>query len=161
MSNTEIARLLDVAESTARKWKSRYKWDEKLGLKKSVTRSKRSSVTENKKVTKDIRSNQSEQVINALVEAGTYSPALELLIDVYLDCYEEYESAKQNGEETEKLRKELARLIGQLGLDGKNKELIKRSGVLLEKQEKQDEKEKEEVVPQNNKLLQFRQRMSK
>ena len=158
MTNADIAKLVGAAESTVRKWKSRYEWDEKLGLEKSVTPSGKSTVTKNPQ--KNIRSDKREQVINSLVEAGTYSPALDLLIDVYLDCFEEYESAKKNGEATEKLRKEMARLIGQLGLDGKNKELIKRSGVLLGKQDKQEEEETEEV-PQNNKLLQFRQRVTK
>lgn len=159
MSNADIAELVGAAESTVRKWKSRYKWDEKLGKGKSVTTSKKSNVTKNKKVTNDIRCNQREQVVNSLVEAGTYSPALDLLINIYLDCYEEYESAKQTGNETEKLRKELARLLGQLGLDGKNKDLIKRSGVLLAKGEA--EKEKEPAPAESSKLVQFRQRMQR
>lgn len=147
MANTDIAKHLGISDSTVRKWKSRYKWNEKLGIKKTVTSPKK------KNVTKNIRDEQRKRITDALVEAGIYSPALDLLIDVYLDAFEEYQQDK-----TEKLRKELARLLGQLGLDGKNKDLIKQSGQLLEKQE---EEEQENDSPENNKLLMFRQRMSK
>lgn len=154
ISNAEIAKCLNASEATVRKWKSRYKWNEKLGIKKSVTKSKKASVTKN------IRDEQQKRIVDALIEAGTYSPALDLLIDIYLDAYEEYHKLKSQGIAEEKHRKEIARLLGQLGLDGKNKDLIKSSDVLLEKQ-KEKENKPEEEVPKNNKLLMFRQRMSK
>jgi transposase len=150
MSNAEIANHLGVSNSTVRKWKSRYKWNEKLGIKKNVTPSKKENVTKN------IRDEQQQRIVDALVEAGTYSPALDLLIEVYLDAYEEYQQEK-----TEKLRKELARLLGQLGLDGKNKELIKKNGKLLAKGDEEKKEEKDPEPAQNNKLLQFRQRMQR
>ncbi|MEC2479995.1 hypothetical protein P9W83_25890, partial [Bacillus cereus] len=54
--------------------------------------------------------------------------------------------------------KQKAKYLGQLGLDGKNKELLKKSGVLLEK----GKAEKESTEPtDNNKLLQFRQRLNR
>lgn len=150
VSNADIAKHLGVSDSTVRKWKSRYKWNEKLGIKKTVTPSKKKSVTKN------IRQEEHERITNALAEAGIYSLALEPLIDIYLDAYERYiETEKQD----DKLRKELARLLGQLGLDGRNKDLIKQNGRLLEKQKEEDEKKEED--PQNNKLLLFRQRVSK
>lgn len=155
ITNRAIAQNLDVPEKTISVWKYRDKWIDNIGGEvRSTTKKKRSTT---KKVSS--RDNQKEQVVNALVEAGSYSPALDLLTDIYLDAYEEYERLKSEGIADEKSRRELARLLGQLGLDGKNKELIKKSGVLLEKQEEKDKKEKE--VPQNNTLLQFRQRMSK
>ncbi|OEC03458.1 hypothetical protein GY31_01595 [Lysinibacillus sphaericus] len=101
---------------------------------------------------------QHKRIIDSLVEAGTYSPALDLLIEVYLDCFEEYEQAKDVGENTEKLRKELARLLGQLGLDGKNKDLIKKSGTLLAKGDEEKKKEPDPDVNESSKLVQFRQR---
>jgi hypothetical protein len=149
ITNAEIAKLVGASEATVRKWKSRYKWNDQLGIKKNVTTSKKIDVTKN------IREKQRDKVVDALVEAGTYSPALDLLIDVYLDAYEEYMENK-----TDKLRKELAKYLGQLGLDGKNKELIKKSGVLLDKGD--DEKEKMDPQPaETNKLVMFRQRMQR
>ncbi len=156
LSNAEIATIVGAAESTVRKWKSRYNWLKELGVDQNVTPSKNVSVTKKKL---SIREEQRKRIIDSLVEAGTYSPALDLLMDVYLDCFEEYEQVKSIGDNTEKLRKELARLLGQLGLDGKNKELIKQSGVLLAKG---DEEKKKEPVPddaaETSKLVQFRQR---
>lgn len=152
LSNAEIAGLVGAAESTVRKWKSRYKWIDQLGEEQNVTAT---SVTK-KKLSQ--REKQCKRIVDSLVEAGTYSPALDLLIEVYLDCFEEYEQAKIDGEETEKLRKELARLLGQLGLDGKNKELIKKSGTLLEKGDEEKKKEQDPDVNESSKLVQFRQR---
>jgi hypothetical protein len=145
ISNREIARVLDVDEKKIAVWKGRDKWAEQLTGEKRCT-TKRNNTT-------NIRSKRKKEIIDALIEAGTYSPALDFLIEIYLDCYEEYQVNK-----TEKLRKELAKYLGQLGLDGKNKELIKKSGVLLEKEEDVEEKGD---VPQSNKLIQFRQRMSR
>ena len=147
ISNAEIAKLLDASEATVRKWKSRYKWDEKLGIKKSVSTSKKKSVTKN------IRDEQRKQIMAALYEAGIYSPALEPLIEIYLDAYEKYHELKNKGIAEEKHRREIARLLGQLGIDGKNKN--------LQAIEKQKEEEKKEELPQTNKLLMFRQRMVK
>lgn len=152
LSNAEIATAVGAAESTVRKWKSRYKWLEQLGLDQNVTEVKNDSVTKSKPSNREL---QYKRIIESLVEAGTYSPALDLLIEVYLDCFEEYEQAKEIGENTEKLRKELARLLGQLGLDGKNKDLIKKSGTLLAKG---DEEKKKDPEPESSKLVQFRQR---
>ncbi|WP_404810020.1 phage terminase small subunit-related protein [Metabacillus halosaccharovorans] len=150
ITNREIAKQLDVLEKTISAWKSRDKWIKKMdGDICSTTKTKRST-TEKKSPTKDVRSNRKKQMIDSLVEAGTYSPALDLLIDLYLDAYEEYVENK-----SEKLRRELAKYLGQLGLDGKNKELIKSNGKLLAKG---DEEKEKEPVPENNKLLEFRQR---
>lgn len=154
LSNVEIATAVGAAESTVRKWKSRYNWLEQLGLDQNVTVEKNESVTKSKPSSREL---QHKRIIDSLVEAGTYSPALDLLIEVYLDCFEEYEQAKENGENTEKLRKELARLLGQLGLDGKNKDLIKKSGTLLAKGDEEKKKDPEPET-ESSKLVQFRQR---
>lgn len=154
LSNAEIATAVGAAESTVRKWKSRYKWLEQLGLEQNVTEAKNDSVTKSKTSNREL---QYKRIIESLVEAGTYSPALDLLIEVYLDCFEEYEQAKEIGENTEKLRKELARLLGQLGLDGKNKDLIKKSGTLLAKGDEEKKKDPEPET-ESSKLVQFRQR---
>lgn len=146
VSNAEIAKLLDVSDSTVRKWKSRYKWDEELGIKKSVTRTKKKSVTKN------IRDEQRKQIMASLNEANIYSPALDPLIEIYLDAYEEYHKLRNEGIAEEKHRKEIARLLAQLGIDGKNKN--------LHTTEKPKEEDKKEELSQN-KLLMFRQRMSK
>ncbi|MBF8418938.1 P27 family phage terminase small subunit [Heyndrickxia faecalis] len=125
---------------------------------------------------------EKKRIMDILVDAGTYSPALDPMIEVYLDAYEVYhvkyglwknlnfptvkKTKNVNGDvketkhplaqQVEVWSKQMAKYLGQLGLDGKNKELIKKSGVLLEKEE-----EEKEEVPQNNKLIQFRQRMSR
>lgn len=154
LSNAEIATAVGAAESTVRKWKSRYNWLEQLGLVQNVTVEENESVTKIKPSNREL---QHKRIIDSLVEAGTYSPALDLLIEVYLDCFEEYEKAKDIGENTEKLRKELARLLGQLGLDGKNKDLIKKSGTLLAKGDEEKKKDPEPET-ESSKLVQFRQR---
>jgi hypothetical protein len=146
ITNREIGKRLGVLEKTISAWKCRDKWIEKVDC--STTKP-----TKKKNTSIDFREQQKNKIIDALVEAGTYSPALDLLIEIYLDAYEEYRENK-----TEKLRKELAKYLGQLGLDGKNKELIKKSGKLLAKG---DEENKKEDVPINNKLVQFRQRMAR
>lgn len=124
---------------------------------------------------------ESKRILDVLVEAGTYTPALDPLIEIYLDAYEIYhvkyglwknlnfptvqktknvngdvkESKHLLAQQVEVWSKQKAKYLGQLGLDGKNKELIKKSGVLLDKgkEEKEDEKGVE-----SNKLLQFRQK---
>ncbi len=154
ITNREIAKQLDVLEKTISAWKSRDKWLEKIGGEVRSTTKKERSTT---RKAKSVRLEKKEQVIDALVEAGTYSPALDLLIEIYLDAYEEYQDNK-----SEKLRKELAKYLGQLGLDGKNKELIKKSGKLLGKGDAEKSKDEEKDEPEaNNKLVQFRQRMSR
>lgn len=152
ITNREIAKRLDVLEKTISAWKSRDKWKEKLGgVVCSTTKNIRSTT---KPLKKDVRSIQQEKIINSLVEAGTYSPALDLLIELYLDAYEDYIENRDD-----KLRKELAKLLGQLGLDGKNKELIKKSGVLLAKGKEEEEENKDtSEADENNKLIEFRQR---
>lgn len=156
ITNRNIAEQLGIDEKKVAVWKGRDKWLEKINDKNRCTTKKRNT-TKKKSMKQDARSKKRKQIIDALVEAGTYSPALDLLIEIYLDAFEEYQAQKAIGENTEKLRKELAKYLGQLGLDGKNKELIKKSGVLLEKGEAEKEKESE-PVPENNKLIQFRQR---
>ncbi|WP_371069130.1 phage terminase small subunit-related protein [Sediminibacillus sp. JSM 1682029] len=153
ITNREIAKQLNVLEKTISAWKSRDKWNERTGVKNQSSTSKKRSTTKNK----NARTKKQQEVIDALVEAGTYSPALDLLIEIYLDAYEEYQESK-----TEKLRKELAKYLGQLGLDGKNKDLIKQSGTLLAKGESEEPKaEKDSEPEENNKLIQFRQRMNR
>lgn len=152
ITNRAIAQQLDVLEKTISAWKSRDKWVEKLGGEVCSTTKKKRSTTKQPSVG-NVRTQKRKQIIDSLVEAGTYSPALDLLIEIYLDAYEEYQENKND-----KLRKELAKYLGQLGLDGKNKELIKSSGKLLAKGDEEQQKEKEEEVPDNNELLKFRQR---
>lgn len=148
ITNRAIATMLEVPEKTISAWKSRDKWNQSVEC--STTKKKRST-TKKQNSENDELSLKKKQVIDALVEAGTYSPALDLLIEIYLDAYEEYQENKN-----EKLRKELAKYLGQLGLDGKNKELIKKSGTLLAKG---DVEEKEpEPATESSKLVAFRQR---
>lgn len=64
-----------------------------------------------------------------------------MLIEVYLDAYEDYLEQR-----SEKLRKEMAKYLGQLGLDGKNKDLIKKSGVLLAKEEEEKKKNPKRIL---------------
>jgi hypothetical protein len=153
ITNRAIAEELGVLEKTISAWKSRDKWIAQLGGEVCSTTKKKRSTTKKESGAKSIRNEKKQQVVDALVDAGTYSPALDLLIEIYLDAYEDYARDRSG-----KLRKELAKYLGQLGLDGKNKDLIKKSGVLLEKSKEEPPKEK---PAENNKLLQFRQRMSK
>ena len=148
ITNREIANILDVDEKKIAVWKGRDNWNDYIN---SCTTKKRNTTKRKKQ---DIRSKKQKQIIDALVEAGTYSPALDLLIEIYLDAYEEYLENKN-----EKLRKELAKYLGQLGLDGKNKDLIKKSGTLLAKGDEENEKEPAPV--ENSKLVKFRQRMQR
>lgn len=156
LSNAEIARAVDAAESTVRKWKSRYKWLEQIGFKKNVTVT---SVTKNEVSERDI---QRKRIVDALIEAGTYSPAFDLLLEIYLDAYSEYQQLREEGTADEKNRRELARLLNQLGLDGKNKELVKKSGILLGVESTKGEGTKgKKVEPEpasDNKLIDFRKR---
>jgi Phage terminase small subunit len=154
ITNRAIAEELDVLEKTISAWKSRDKWVAQLSGKVCSTTKKKRSTTKKESGAINIRNEKRQQVVDALVEAGTYSPALDLLIEIYLDAYEDYARDR-----SEKLRKELAKYLGQLGLDGKNKDLIKKSGVLLEKSKEEPLEEK--PAEESNKLLQFRQRMSK
>lgn len=143
ITNRAIAKKLGANEKTVSVWKYRYKWKEEL---ERSTKSKNKSTTQNVSV----REKQRKRIIDALNIANSYSPALNILIDVYLDCYEEYEKAKAKDMETESLRKELARLLRDLGLDISNKKLTM----------KKVDKKKEENKPSTNKLVQFRQRMT-
>ncbi|WP_445668887.1 phage terminase small subunit-related protein [Niallia sp. FSL W8-0954] len=156
ITNRAIAEKLGVLEKTISAWKSRDKWKDIFQNAECSTTKKKRSTTKPKKGNSDLRSVRKKQVIDALVEAGTYSPALELLIEVYLDAYEDYLEQR-----SEKLRKEMAKYLGQLGLDGKNKDLIKKSGVLLAKEEEEKKKEPKEDTNENSKLVQFRQRMNR
>ncbi|PFE03805.1 hypothetical protein CN288_12570 [Bacillus sp. AFS023182] len=127
---------------------------------------------------------EAQRIMDVLVEAGTYSPALDPLIEVYLDAVEIYsvkyglwknlnfptvqktknvngdvkESKHPLAQQVEVWSKQKAKYLGQLGLDGKNKDLLKNSGVLLGKGEKQEEDDK---PTDNNKLVQFRKMKSR
>lgn len=133
LTNAEIATEVEAAESTVRKWKSRYKWLEQLGLTENVTPSKKKSVT---KKEPDLREEHKVRTIEAMNEAGTYSPAFDLLIELYLDAYVEYVESRKNGTAEERQRKELTRMLKQLGLDITNKVLVKNSGVVVKGAEK-------------------------
>lgn len=144
ITNRAIAKKLDANEKTVSVWKYRYKWKEKL---KCSTKPKKQSTTKEK----SIREIQRDKIIDALNIANSYSPALNILIEVYLDCFEEYENAKKNQLETESLRKELARLLRDLGLDISNRNMLQKRI-----DSKGDTKDEETA----NKLLKFRKRMS-
>ena len=160
IKNREIANMLNSPERSISGWKYKDKWLDRLnGVLQTDEQSTSKERTKRVKTTKrnnSIRSKQKQSVIDSLVEAGTYSPALDLLIEIYLDAFEEYSENK-----SEKLRKELAKLLGQLGLDGKNRDLIKKSGRLLGKEEVVKKEEQKEEVNENSKLLAFRKRMSR
>lgn len=142
ITNRRIAEILDANEKTVSVWKYRYKWLEKL---------KRSTNDKNKSTTQKetLREKQKKRIIEALKEANSYSPALIILIELYLDAFEEYEKAKREELETESLRKEVARLLRDLGLYHSNEHMFKK---IQETESTQ--------TPQTNKLVQFRQRMS-
>lgn len=148
ITNRAIAKKLEVNEKTLSVWKHRDRWKEQL---KCSTQDKRATTSKNM----SLRDQQREKVIDALKVANSYSPALFLLIDVYLDCFEEYEDAKEKGLETEALRKEIARLLRNLGLDTSNKYMKIKN---IEKENNQQQTKKEEP---GNKLLQFRRQVSK
>lgn len=144
ITNRKIAEILNANEKTVSVWKYRYKWNDKL--KSSTKKPKRTTTKE-----LSLREKQRKRIIDALNLANSYSPALDILIDVYLDCYEEYENAKQNNLETESLRKEMARLLRDLGLDSTNKKMFN----IKKEDNKKDE------LSNANKLVQFRQRMTR
>lgn len=144
ITNRAIAKTLNVNERTVSVWKYRYKWKDKLGC---STKGKKGSTTQQL----TLREKQREKIISALNVANSYSPALDILIDVYLDCFEDYENAKENELETESLRKEMARLLRDLGLDISNRKIT------IKKSDKDVDKNKQP----ENKLVQFRQRASK
>jgi len=145
ITNREIGKQLDVPEKTISAWKCRDKWNEKLGIKTKCSTVNNRSTTNNK------RQEQQKRIIDALVEAGTYSPALDLLIDLYLDAYEEYQINR-----TDKLRKEMASYLKELGLNNTMK--IKRNtGNQGQKEPIQEAKEQKS----DNKLLQFRRKFAK
>ncbi len=144
ITNRAIAKELNVNEKTVSVWKYRYNWKERM--ERSTKPKKRSTSKE-----LSLREKQRKRIIEALTVANSYSPALDILIDVYLDCYEEYEMAKKEDMETESLRKELARLLRDLGLDISNRNMT-----MKKVESKKDKPEKVE-----NKLLQFRKQMTK
>lgn len=152
ITNRAIAEKLDVPAATVGSWKSRDRWIERTGGEFKA----RSETQIQNAERRDRRKKNREKVENALYEINMYNPALDLLIDLYLDCREEYEEAQANGANTEKIRKELSRLIGQLGLDGKNKDIPKVAGTLLAEPEKQNNEEQEKPA---SKLLQFRKKV--
>ena len=162
ISNRDIARVLGVDEKKVAVWKGRDQWQRRLGeaAKKSTTKTesttkKKASTTKSTtKKTPSKRDEQEKRIVDALKVAGTYSPSLDVLIEIYLDAYMEYRQAKENGEADDKQRKEVARLLGQLGLDGRNKGISQAAT----KNEEEQTKESTEQVATNNKLIQFRQR---
>lgn len=148
LSTADIAAQLGVSQDTVRKWKSRYKWVQKLNENAACDSSK--SVTKNKDVTKQsisAREKQKKRILDALETAGTYSPSLDFLIDLYLDAYEEYQINR-----TDKLRKEMARYLKELGLN------IKRN---MGNQEQNEPIESVQEQKSENKLLQFRRKFAK
>lgn len=148
LSNADIATQLNVSPDTVRKWKSRYKWVQKLNENTACDSSK--SVTKNKSVAKNesAREKQKKRIVDALETTGTYSPSLDFLIDLYLDAYEEYQINR-----TDKLRKEMARYLKELGLN--NTMNIKRN------MGNQEQKESVEETKNVNKLVQFRRKFAK
>lgn len=154
-TNADIAIAVGASEATVRKWKSRYEWNDKLEQEICHSAVTKSNVT---KKEPNAREQQRKKVIDSLIEAGSYSPALDLLIEIYLDAYMEYVELRENGEVEEKNRRELARLIGQLGLDGKNKDLIKKSGTLLARGDEENKKAETDKSTNVSKLDEFRNR---
>lgn len=149
LSTADIAAQLGVSKDTVRKWKSRYKWVQKLNENAACESPK--SVTKNKDVTEQsisAREKQKNRILDALETAGAYSPSLDFLIDLYLDAYEEYQIDR-----TDKLRKEMARYLKELGLN--NTMNIKRN------MGNQEQKESVEETKNVNKLVQFRRKFAK
>lgn len=132
IANCDLARMLDVPEKTISAWKCRDKWTESI---EPVEAS-----FEN-----DERSMKKKELINALTELGTYSTALDFLIEMYLDAYEDYKMTR-----SDKIRRETVRYLAQLGLDAKG--LKKKKTVDVDKEKEID------AAQTDNKLLQFRQR---
>ena len=151
ISNREIAKVLAVDEKKVAVWKGRDQWNQRLSGEDKGCTTKKASTTKKKPSKRD---EQEKRILDALKAAGTYSPSLDILIEIYLDAYMEYAQAKENGEADDKQRKEVARLLGQLGLDGRNKGISHAAT----KNEEEQTKESTEHVATNNKLLQFRQR---
>lgn len=130
---------------------------------------------------------EAQRIIDVLVEAETYSPALDPLIEIYLDAFEIYhvkyglwknlnfptvqktrnvngdvkESKHPLAQQVEVWSKQKAKYLGQLGLDGKNKKIIEKSGVLLGKGKTPKEKKEPTESTDSSKLLKFRQRMNR
>ena len=154
ITNREIARRLEVDERKIAVWKSRDKWNQELNGEIESGTTDRSTTTKNENKQSDIRSEHRKAVVDALNEAGTYSPALDLLIELYLDAYEEYVQLKDKGLSGDKDRKELANFLSQLGLDHKG---IKPK----RKQINETSKSEQNKQPTNNKLLEFRRKFAK
>lgn len=161
ITNEEIATVVGVSSQTVRKWKSRYGWLEKIAEEVCLAGVTKSECDKTEPVELDEREIQRKRIIDALIEAGTYSPAYDLLIEIYLDAYEEYAEAKREGFADEKQRREIARLLGQLGLDGKNKELVKKSGRLLSRGDEENKKEEKPEPTKVSELDRFRQKRKK
>lgn len=152
--NREIARRLEVDERKIAVWKSRDKWNEELNGEIEGDTTDRPTTTKNESKKSNIRSEHRKAVVEALKEAGTYSPALDLLIELYLDAYEEYVQLKEKGLTGDKDRKELANFLSQLGLDYKGIK-PKRKPV------NETPKTEQNKQPNNNKLLEFRRKFAK
>lgn len=150
ITNREIGKRLDVLEKTISAWKSRDKWNEKLGIKPNCSTTKKRSTTKEKSTS--IRDEQRKQIVDSLVEAGTYSPALDILIEIYLDAFEEYQENRN-----QKLRKEMAGYLRQLGLDSNGIKAKRNTG----NHESNKEKEPAMETSSDNKLLQFRRKFAK
>ena len=148
ITNRAIAEMLSVPEKTISAWKSRDKWTHSVEC--STTKPKRST-TKKQNAESGTRATKRSRSLTLLLKLEPIHLHF-IDVEIYLDAYEEYQENKN-----EKLRKELAKYLGQLGLDGKNKELIKKSGTLLAKGDEEKQEEQEPAV-ENSKLVAFRQR---
>lgn len=142
IANREIAQRLDISEKTISRWKNQDDWEKRLAEERLRTLKKSRNV---------IRDEQHQKIIEAMEYAGTYSPSFDVLIELYLDAYEEYVILKEKGLADDKIRKELAGYLAQLGLD--------RKGL---KPRVTNQTKKEEQQPKNdNRLIEFRRKFAK
>lgn len=147
ITNHEISRLLEVDERVIGVWKHRYKWQEVLV--NNLEKSPEDIATAATSSTVD-REAERASILEKLHATDSYSPALDLMIELYLDCYEEYISAKENELSTVGLRKELKMLLKDLGLSANNRSI-----------KKKDEITSAPIEQGESKLVQFRRQVSK
>lgn len=159
ITNTAIANELGLSPGTVGSWKKRDAWIENTAGEFRNVPKKAGAIAKEK----TFREKTRENMIESLSEINGYSTSLDMLIDLYIDSAEEYRQAKENGAQTMQLRKEMARLLSQLGLDGKNKELLRRSGALLGRPEGKEEalEEAKAEAQESSKLVQFRQKVGR
>ena len=116
ITNRAIAEILNVNEKTVSVWKYRDLWKAKIEDENCSIEQEKGATT--------ARAKQKRKITQSLKTANTYSTALEPLIEVYLDCWQEYQNAIAENLETEKLRKELAKLLAHLGLNAQNRNMF-------------------------------------